>query len=359
MSVDFDTRHRVLFGDAAELAGVSGNSIDLVVTSPPYPMIEMWDAQFASRDPVVGEALERGDGPLAFEGMHRQLDRVWGAVHRVLRPGGILCLNVGDATRSIGGSFQLFSNHSRILQACVALGFQCLPQVIWRKQTNAPTKFVGSGTLPAGAYVTLEHEWILVLRKGGLRRFVAEEDRRRRRESAFFWEERNLWFSDLWELKGTRQGLDDPPDTGRGRSGSFPYELAERLVRMFSLYGDVVLDPFLGAGTTTLAAMACGRSSIGVEIDATLGAVIRRLVEGILPGARQRAAQRVERHLAFVAARRKSGREPGYRTGRYGFPVISRQEAEMRLLVPAAVSRREEWEWVVEYREPEAPGARG
>lgn len=366
------TRHRVLFGDAAELSAVPEGGVDLVVTSPPYPMIEMWDSQFAARDPEVGESLARGDGPGAFEGMHRHLDRVWRELYRALRPGAILCLNIGDATRSIGGSFRLFSNHSRVLQACTALGFQCLPQVIWRKQTNAPTKFVGSGTLPAGAYVTLEHEWILVFRKGELRRFSTEGDRRRRRESAFFWEERNLWFSDLWELKGVRQGFDGLPGgggsaegqfelwqpapaagPGRERSASFPFELAERLVRMFSLYGDLVLDPFLGAGTTVLAAMACGRSSVGVEIDPEVGGAIGRRVEGLLPEARRRAVERLERHLEFVAARRERGREPAYRSRLYGFPVISRQETEIRLLVPSTVTPRASLEWEVRYAEME------
>jgi DNA modification methylase len=242
--------------------------------------------------------------------MHGILDRVWRELFRVLRPGGVACINIGDATRSIGGSFQLFPNHSRVLQSCVATGFSCLPQIVWRKPANSPSKFVGSGTLPAGAYVTLEHEWILILRKGELRRFSSEEERRRRRESAFFWEERNLWFSDLWELRGTRQGIEQRPGRGkargsgktgggtaegqldlwetgsppaamRERSASFPYELAERLIRMYSLYGDLVLDPFLGAGTTLLAAMGCGRNSFGVEVDGELGALINRRIDAL------------------------------------------------------------------------------
>ncbi|MBN1834944.1 MAG: site-specific DNA-methyltransferase [Spirochaetales bacterium] len=362
------TRHSVFFADSGGLSWVPDGGVDLVVTSPPYPMVEMWDSQFAAQDPETARCLECGDGAAAFEAMHRQLERVWRELYRVLRPGGIACLNVGDATRSIGGSFQLFPNHSRVLQACTALGFQCLPQIIWRKQTNAPTKFVGSGTLPAGAYVTLEHEWVLLLRKGGLRRFANEAERRRRRESAFFWEERNLWFSDIWDLKGVRQEMGGrermdlgeasqlglwqaaPPGT-RPRSGSFPFELAERLVCMFSLYGDVVLDPFLGAGTTLLAAMACGRNSIGVEIEPGMGDEIRRRVGELLPEARERAAERVQRHLAFVASWRERGKEPAYRSRRHGFPVVSRQETEIRLLAPTAVRTVGPWEWEAEYRE--------
>jgi DNA modification methylase len=199
------TEHRVLYGDARDLGVLPDGSVDLVVTSPPYPMIELWDGLFAALDPRIGEALARADGTAACAGMHRLLDEVWAEAFRVLKPGGIACLNVGDATRTLGGEFQLYANHARVLQACTDLGFRGLPDIVWRKATNAPTKFVGSGMHPAGAYVTLEHEWILVLRKGGLRRFTTAEEKQRRRRSCFFWEERNVWFSDLWALTGARQ----------------------------------------------------------------------------------------------------------------------------------------------------------
>ena len=125
---------------------------------------------------------------------------------------------------------------------------------------------MGSGMLPAGAYVTLEHEFILILRKGNKRNFVTEADKKRRKQSAFFWEERNLWFSDVWEdLKGTKQN--NIAKEIRERSGAFPFELPYRIINMFSVKEDAILDPFLGTGTTMAAAMATGRNSIGVEID--------------------------------------------------------------------------------------------
>ena len=138
------------------------------------------------------------------------LTRVWREVHRVLADGGIACINIGDATRTLGDRFALYPNHARILVRLVELGFVPLPVILWRKQTNAPNKFMGSGMLPPGAYVTLEHEYILIVRKGGKRGFLSEEGKGLRRESAFFWEERNRWFSDVWsDLKGTVQGLSD------------------------------------------------------------------------------------------------------------------------------------------------------
>ena len=98
--------------------------------------------------------------------MHSELDKVWGQLGRILVPGGYACINVGDATRTLKGRFQLYPNAERITQRFVDLGFDVLPRIIWRKTTNAPNKFMGSGMLPVGAYVTLEHEYVLIFRNG-------------------------------------------------------------------------------------------------------------------------------------------------------------------------------------------------
>ena len=156
------TTHKVIFGNSANMNTIPSGSIDLVITSPPYPMIEMWDEMFSEQSPEVANALQNEYGNLAFELMHQELDKVWNEVFRVLKYGGIACINIGDATRTIGGTFQLYSNHSRILSYCLKTGFVALPEILWRKQTNAPNKFMGSGMLPPSAYVTLEHEFILI-----------------------------------------------------------------------------------------------------------------------------------------------------------------------------------------------------
>ena len=95
-------------------------------------------------------------------------------------------LIIGDATRSLDKNFALFSNHARIISGCLNIGLQNLPNIIWRKQTNAPNKFMGSGMLPPGAYVTLEHEFILIFRKGRKREFKTDEEKLNRQESSFF-----------------------------------------------------------------------------------------------------------------------------------------------------------------------------
>ena len=312
---------------------LSADSIDLVVTSPPYPMIEMWDAQFTTTDPLIGAALTQGDGNRAFSLMHACLDAVWAECYRVLRPGGLACINIGDATRKIGGEFRLFSNHSRILQAMTELGLSVLPDILWRKPTNAPNKFLGSGMLPAGAYVTYEHEYILVVRKGGLRSFSSTAERARRRRSAFFWEERNVWFSDVWlDLVGTAQLLGDRHS--RARSGAFPFELAYRLIQMHSLIGDIVLDPFLGTGTTTAAALASGRSSIGLEIAGSLEPHIRTAIEAAPSLGRVWAQRRLEAHIEFARAREEAGRPCRHMNRHYDLPVVTSQEIDLEIVVP-------------------------
>ena len=331
----FTSSHTLHFASSQEMHHLQNDSAALVVTSPPYPMIEMWDESLAADDPRIADALQQGDGRRAFDLMHAQLDSVWVECLRVLRPGGIMCINVGDATRSVGGSFALYTNHSRITAACERLGFSSLPPVLWRKPTNAPNKFMGSGMLPAGAYVTYEHEYILIFRKGYKRSFTTAEAGIRRR-SAFFWEERNQWFSDIWDLKGARQLMSG--DQARSRSAAFPLELAYRLVHMYSMQTDVVLDPFAGTGTTTLAAMLGGRSSVGYERLAALGPVIARTLEQATLLDAQIRETRLSSHASFVADRIASGKVLKHHNVHYDMPVMTGQERELVLPVLESVA---------------------
>lgn len=322
---DLNTIHRVFYADSDNMKELADDSVDLVVTSPPYPMIEMWDGVFVQQNPEIGEALQRKDGNRAFELMNRILDNVWSEVYRVAKPGGIACINVGDATRTIDGDFKLYPSHSRIMSHCLKTGFQALPEILWRKQTNAPNKFMGSGMLPPGAYVTLEHEFILVLRKGGKRKFESQADRRRRKRSAYFWEERNIWFSDIWmDMKGAKQDLEN--ENLRKRSAAFPFELAYRLINMFSVKGDVVVDPFLGTGTSMAAAMASCRNSVGYEIEPNFSDAVAEITNDIVTSSNQYIDERLARHLEFVTKRVASGRSLKYKNENYGFPVMTKQE---------------------------------
>jgi DNA modification methylase len=280
--------------------------------------------------------------------MHRLLDQVWTELFRVLRPGGLACINIGDATRTLQGEFQLWPNHARVLTALTRLGFLMLPDILWRKPTNAPDKFMGSGMLPAGAYVTYEHEYILIARKGSRRVFASAAEKEQRRESAYFWEERNLWFSDLWsDLKGVAQELE--AEEARRRSGAFPFELAHRLICMFSLRGDAVLDPFLGTGTTLLAAAAAGRNAVGVELNPACCQVARQALAGAVALANNTNRTRLRRHLDFVAERVQAGKPLKHFNQPHGFPVVTAQERALWLDELQSIAQLNETHFELEY----------
>jgi len=332
------TRHHIYVQDSRNMEALASNSVDLVVTSPPYPMIEMWDAMFADQNAEIGDAIHKGDGLTAFELMHRELDAVWQEVRRVLKPGGLTCINVGDAVRTLENSFMLYPNHSRILNQLLKLGFQALPAILWRKQTNAPNKFMGSGMLPPGAYVTLEHEHILILRKGSKREFKRGIEKQKRRQSAFFWEERNTWFSDIWmDVKGASQHLGCRAE--RLRSAAFPFEVPYRLINMFSVKGDTVVDPFLGVGTTMWAAMAAGRNCAGYELQAGLRKEIDALANSIVDYANDRIARRIQAHVDYV--KQNQGRQSifKYTNSHHRFLVKTRQEIDMVIDRLAAIQK--------------------
>ena len=332
------THHKVAFEDARNMNNVGDQSIDLIVTSPPYPMIEMWDQVFARMNPAIGQKLTENKGNGAFELMHHELDKAWKECFRVLKPGSIACINIGDAVRTIDHEFQMYVNHSRITTAMQKIGFTPLPDILWRKQTNAPNKFMGSGMLPVGAYVTYEHEYILIFKKGSRRKFVTAPEKRNRQESAFFWEERNKWFSDVWmDLKGTGQELTEK--SARSRSAAFPFELAYRLICMYSVYGDNVLDPFLGTGTTTAAAIAACRNSCGVESDRSLRSAIENTALNSTSMGACRVKDRLLDHSTFVRDRVISGARIANINRNYGFPVISSQESDIILYLPTTTTR--------------------
>lgn len=322
-----ETSHTLYISNSQKMSCLDDNSIDLIVTSPPYPMIEMWDEVMCSLNPGIGNEL-KGNPYEAFELMHKELDKVWRECYRVLKEGGFMCINIGDATRTINDSFALYPNHSRILNCCVNLGLTNLPNIIWRKVTNAPNKFMGSGMLPNGAYVTLEHEWILVFRKGNKRKYKSEPEKCVRRNSAFFWEERNQWFSDVWELKGVKQHIVN--SATRERNASFPFAVPYRLILMYSQEGDTVLDPFIGLGTTSMAALAAGRNSIGVEIDPLLkDAIFENLVSTSVDTYNQIISNRLVSHLQFVESRLESGKEVKYDNLTMGCRVMTKQEQDI------------------------------
>ncbi|MGI0054527.1 MAG: DNA-methyltransferase [Thermoplasmata archaeon] len=238
----------VRHGDAGHLDDLEDGSVHLIVTSPPYPMIPQWDAAF------------RAQGASDYEEMHDRLGAAWKEAYRVLVEGGLLAIVVGDALRRREGEFRLWPNHAEVLSRTGALGFRPLPYVLWKKPMNRPNAFLGSGFLPPNAYVTLDCEFILLLRKGALRAYPRADPARYR--SRFSRAERDRWFTQVWaDVRGASQRGET------GRTGAFPAEIPARLIRMFSVEGETVLDPFAGTGTTLWEAARLGRRAIGYEWD--------------------------------------------------------------------------------------------
>ena len=278
------TEHKIILGNSQQMPELADGSVQLMVTSPPYPMIQMWDNLFAEADPKIaglwqklGANCQQETVRQIYDAMHEYLGKVWQETYRVLVDGGIACINIGDATRSVNGKFQLYPNHARITEICEKIGFTTLPYILWKKPTTKPKykgkgAFLGSGFLPPNAYVTLDCEFILLFRKGNLRKFPLKDPQRY--DSAFTKPQRDEWFSQIWTLKGTRQTASQL----ERRTAAYPDEIADRLIKMFSIKGETVIDPFLGSGTTTKIAMQNERNSIGYETDQNLLSIISKKI---------------------------------------------------------------------------------
>jgi modification methylase len=245
------TSHRLVHGDTRSLSFIENESVHLVVTSPPY-----WTLKRYNESPAqLGHVAD-------YESFLSELSKVWKEAYRVLVPGGRLVCVVGDVclSRKEHGRHLVMPLHADIAVICRRLGFDNLNPIIWHKISNATfeanegTKFLGKPYEP-NAIVKNDIEFILMQRKpGGYRKPTLEQ----RRLSMIGKEDFATWFRQFWTITGA---------STRNHPAPYPFELAYRLVRMFSFWGDTVLDPFCGTGTTMLAAMKCGRNSIGVEID--------------------------------------------------------------------------------------------
>lgn len=248
------TRHALHLGDARDLSWIPDNSVDLVVTSPPYWTLKKYE----DRAGQLGEIEQ-------YEAFLTELDKVWAHCARVLVEGGRICCVVGDVCipRKREGRHYVMPLHADIQVRSRNLGLDCLTPILWHKIANGVTEAKGNGAgfygkpFQPGAVVKNDIEYILFLRKPGDYR---KTTMLQKALSLLTKEEMQAWFCSFWtDIKGA--------STRDGHPAPYPPELAERLIRMFSFAGDTVLDPFLGTGSTTIAAIRTGRSSIGNEIE--------------------------------------------------------------------------------------------
>lgn len=247
------TSHSVRIGDARKLEFIPDESVHLVVTSPPYWTLKEYNAHDAQMGSIEN-----------YERFLDELDKVWAHCLRILVPGGRVCCNVGDVciARKQAGRHYVMPLHSDLQVRARKLGFDLLTPVLWGKISNGVTEAAGNGAgfygkpYQPGAIIKNDVEHILFFRKGGKYRSVSMVAKAL---SMLSKAEMQAWFRSIWtDVPGTSSSKHPAP---------YPLELASRLVRMFSFAGDTVLDPFLGTGTTMIAAMQTGRNSIGVEID--------------------------------------------------------------------------------------------
>lgn len=248
------TTHRLRHGDARDLSWLPDRSVHLVVTSPPYWTLKKYE----DRQGQLGAIVQ-------YEAFLEELDKVWRHCARTLVEGGRICCVVGDICipRRRGGRHLIVPLHADLEVRVRKLGLDCLTPILWHKIANGVTEVKGNGAgfygkpYQPGAVVKNDVEHILFFRKPGIYRSTTMLQKAL---SMLTKEEMQTWFRSFWlDVKGA--------STRDGHPAPYPVELAERLIRMFSFAGDTILDPFLGTGSTTLAAIRTGRNSIGNEIE--------------------------------------------------------------------------------------------
>lgn len=276
------TDHVIERRDARDLSSLADESVHLVLTSPPYWTLKQY----------IGASGQLGD-VADYDDFIRQLTKVWRECFRVLVPGGRMVVVVGDVclARKTHGRHAVVPLHASIQESSRSIGFDNLAPIVWHKIANAKFEVGGGGGFLGKPYepnavLKNDIEFILMQRKpGGYRkptfasRLLSIIPEARQRE----------WFQQIWTIPGA---------TRRDHPAPYPVELAERLIRMFSFAGDTVLDPFVGSGTTVIAAARWGRHSIGIDIEEEYLRIAKRRIEDQFV------------HLGMAAELRTSGSRP-------------------------------------------------
>jgi len=252
------TSHKIIFRDSRDLSLIPDENVHLIITSPPY-----WQLKDYGKKNQIGF----ND---TYEQYINNLNLVWSECFRTLHKGCRLCINIGDQfARSVYyGRYKIIPIRTEIIKFCETVGFDYMGAVIWQKVTTCNTtggaSVMGSYPYPRNGILKLDYEFILIFKKRGKAPSVSKNIKQK---SILSKEEWNQYFSGHWNFAGEKQN---------GHLAMFPEELPKRLIKMFSFVGDTVMDPFLGSGTTTLAAKKLLRNSIGYEINKDFEKTIRK-----------------------------------------------------------------------------------
>jgi len=251
------TYHKIIIGDSRWMKEVSDESVHLIITSPPY-----WQLKDYGNEKQIGF----ND---TYEEYINNLNLVWNECRRILHKGCRLCINIGDQfARSVYyGRYKVIPIRTEIIKFCESVGFDYMGAIIWQKVTTCHTTggatVMGSFPYPRNGIIKLDYEFILIFKKYGNPPKVSKGIKEK---SKLTQEEWNQYFSGHWTFPGEKQDK---------HLAMFPEELPRRFIKMFSFIGDTVLDPFLGSGTTSLAAKKLDRNSIGYEINEDFLSIIK------------------------------------------------------------------------------------
>ena len=243
------TIHKIVNGDSRQMNLIEDKSVNLVITSPPY-----WQLKDYGTENQIGYHEN-------YETYINNLNLVWKECYRVLDNGCRMCVNIGDqfARAVYYGRYKVIPIRTEIIKFCESIGFDYMGAIIWQKQTTTNTtggaSLMGSFPTPRNGILSIDYEFILIFKKLGTPKKVSKEIKDQSKMTTEEWKE---YFSGHWNFGGARQD---------GHIAMFPEELPKRLIKMFAFKGETVLDPFMGSGTTSLAARKLERNSIGYEVN--------------------------------------------------------------------------------------------
>lgn len=254
------TNHKIIFGNSRKMNKIEDKSVHLIITSPPY-----WQLKDYGDEDQIGF----ND---SYECYINNLNLVWQECFRVLHDGCRLCINIGDQfARSVYyGRYKVIPIRTEIIRFCESLGMDYMGAVIWQKSTTMHTSgggaVMGSYPYPRNGILKMDYEFILIFKKLGV---APKPTKEQKEKSVLTKDEWNQYFSSHWNISGVKQSE---------HIAMFPEEIPKRLIKMFSFIGETIFDPFLGSGTTSLAAKNLGRNSIGYEINSSFKEIIQHKI---------------------------------------------------------------------------------